>query len=121
MMFIPVRGLFSLVRAAQVIAVTAAVPFVIKKSKPLAEKVGKELVKLGEWLQDEPEAGPATEKSAPKTATEAPKADAPKAAAKPAAKKPAAKKPTPKTTSKPTPPKQSTVKARTRKKEKPAE
>lgn len=58
MMHVPIRGLFFLGRAAAVAVAVAAVPVVVKASKPLARRVGEELEKLAKWLQDDTNPAP---------------------------------------------------------------
>lgn len=116
MIHAPLRGLFLLGRAAAVVAVAAAVPYIIKKNRKVAEQIGDSLIKAGENLRGEAKSAAAEPKTQePVVQSEKPKAKAasrtakatakpasPKSTAKPAAKsapkRPAApkKKPTPK-------------------------
>lgn len=103
MMHVPIRGLFFLGRAAVVAVAVAAVPVVVKASKPLAKRVGEELEKLAKWLQEDagPIADKPTEKPAPTANVargNATKSEAKKPAPRrrTAKSKPQAKKPAPK-------------------------
>jgi hypothetical protein len=80
-------------RAGLLIAAAAAVPYVIKKCKPLAEKLGDELVKAGENLKKgAPEPAKASAEGASQTKAP-PKAAPKKARAKRQTKRAAPKKP----------------------------
>lgn len=83
MMHVPIRGLFFLGRAAAVAVAVAAVPVIVKASKPLAKRAGEELEKLAKWLQEDSEPKASAAKAAPATKNTG------EAATKSAAKKPA--------------------------------
>ncbi len=102
MVHIPIRGLFLLTRVAALAVAAAAIPVVVKQSKPLAKKLGEELEKFGKWLKDdEVDQGPAKAAAKAEPAKPAAKPDeaassklrtAKNPAVKTTAKKPAVKK-----------------------------
>lgn len=103
MVHIPIRGLFLLTRVAALAVAAAAIPVVVKQSRPLAKKLGEEFEKFGKWLKDDEtttEPAQAAAKSATKTESksETSSASQPKVAKKPAVKT-TAKKPAPKKSS----------------------
>lgn len=104
MVHVPLRGLFLLGRAATMVAVAAAIPYILKKNRRLAEQLGDTLIKAGENLRGEPSAAtqepntaePVVQAEKPKTAPRASKAapkSAPKAAPAKSAAKPKTKRP----------------------------
>lgn len=100
MIHVPVRGLWALRQAIVMVAVTTALPYVIKKSKPAAKFVGDKLVELGEWLKEESKPSEAEAKT-----KEAAKEQAQKTAKDVKAKPKPKAKPRPSATRKPAPPK----------------
>lgn len=54
-MFIPVRGIASLTRAAVLIVAGAVVSKGFKSTKPFAKSMGENIEKFGKWLQEESE------------------------------------------------------------------
>jgi hypothetical protein len=95
MIVAPIRGLFMLGRTAFAIAAVAAIPYLLKKNKRLADQLGDGLIKAGEKLKSDEASQPAAAKSAaatapkPKSSAKA-KASGAKAAAKTGVKKKAA-------------------------------
>ncbi len=117
MTHIPIRGLFQLTRMAVVVAGMAAVPYILKKNKKLAEQLGETLVKAGERLKSEgavaepPVAETKSEATAEKPAATATVAEPPVAEPK-KEEKPKAKKAAVKTSAKPPAAKKTVVKAK---------
>lgn len=108
MTHIPIRGLFQLTRTVVVVAGLAALPYVLKKNKKLADQLGDALKKAGDRLKDdtarpEPQATVAKDSTeeapaappiqeAVTTDSQAPKTTAKKTTVKKSTAKPAAKK-----------------------------
>ncbi len=89
MVHVPIRGLFFLTRAAVLVAAIAAAPAILRKFKPVAEKIGDTLIKAGEQLKESAD-NPQPARAANPPANPEPAAKP--APAKKARKKPAAKK-----------------------------
>jgi outer membrane biosynthesis protein TonB len=94
MVHAPLRGLFALTRLGLIVAAAAAIPILLKRSKPAAGRVGDALIELGNKLKgDGASAAPATEskepvaeaKTEPKRAASKPPSSVKQAKPKPAA------------------------------------
>lgn len=121
MIHAPLRGIFFLGRTAFVLAAAAAVPYLLKKNRRLAEQIGDNLIRAGENLKkgDSPnqaKAGNAAKPTGAKTSAgkPSPSKGAPSKAkpatkkrpaqSKPATRKPSARKKAPAKPAKPSTP-----------------
>lgn len=70
MIHAPLRGIVALARLGIVVAAVAAIPLILKRSKPAAQKVGDALIDLGKRLKEDASESAKKGSTTPKGETE---------------------------------------------------